>query len=74
MHAALAAAAHSVENQEIYSRNKINRQIDHSVVTHLVKSLLSRIFCQKIVRVIMPQCGKMRNSLSPKKYFVKSTL
>ena len=43
------STTHSVEKREILSHQKIFRQIN-SLVTYLVKPLLSRNFCQKCVR------------------------
>ena len=46
----LSFIPHCVEKREILSHKKKIRQIN-SLVTYLVKPLLSRNFCQKIVRV-----------------------
>ena len=70
------------KNEKFGLTEKIFRQIN-SLVICLVKPLLSRNFCRKSVRLnfhnfhTVPhsaQCGKMKNLVSLKKYFVKSTL
>ena len=56
---------------------KIFRQIDLHY-NSLVKKLIWRNFCKqsrgKNLQISTPQCEKTKNSVSPKKYFVKSTL
>ena len=44
--------SHSVEKREIYSHLLVFREIN-SLVTSMVKTLLSRNFCQKSVTVIV---------------------
>ena len=67
-----------VEKREILSHRKLFRQ-SNSLATYLVKSLLSRNFCQKCVRensrnfhnrnsvIQVSQCGKTRNLPKPQK-------
>ena len=55
--------SHSVEKREIYSHQKIFREINF-LVTSLVKPLVSRNFCQKSMIVNFhnfPHCGPITN-------------
>ena len=58
---------HNVERREILSHQKIFRQIN-SLLTPLVKPLISRNFCKKLREKFRnfhtAQCGKMKNLLS----------